>query len=57
MQVMVSTALGAVPLTHQAFLLPLASLRAEITRSKVTVYSKCFSQGEHFYGATFYFLS
>lgn len=34
MQVMVSTALGAVPLTHQAFLLPLASLRAEITQSK-----------------------
>lgn len=31
---MVSTALGAVPLTHQAFLLPLASLRAEITQSK-----------------------
>jgi len=34
MQVMVLTTLGAVPLTHQAFLLPLASLRAEITRSK-----------------------
>lgn len=39
---MVSTALGAVPLTHQAFLLPLASLRAEITQSKRSTLSALF---------------
>lgn len=34
MQVLVSTSLSAVPITHQALLLPLASLWAEITQSK-----------------------